>query len=89
MPATSSTSCIRSRYWRTNARQRGSGAASAKRFGPYFARRSATSAVVRPLWTSTWSSSATPSGVSVNHFLSGSPFPVRGATVVAIVLVSS
>ena len=34
MPAASRTICIGSWYWRTNACQRGSFAASAKRFGP-------------------------------------------------------
>ena len=38
MPTTSSTICIASRYWRTNARQRGSDFASANLFGPYCCR---------------------------------------------------
>ncbi len=59
IPATSSTICIGSRYWRTNARQRGSDAASANLFGPYFARRLSTSAAVRPAAGSTPNAAAT------------------------------
>ena len=38
--APTSTSCIRSRYWRRKARQPGSLASSASLFGPYRCRRS-------------------------------------------------
>ena len=48
MPATSRTICIGSRYCRTNARQRGSTAASANMFGPTDASREAASAPDRP-----------------------------------------
>ncbi len=53
MPTTSRTTCIASRYWRTNARQRGSGFVSANLFGPYFAERLSTSVVPRPCAAST------------------------------------
>ena len=43
MPAASRTTCMGSLYWRTKACQRGSFAASAKRFGPNLARRASTS----------------------------------------------
>ena len=48
MPATSSTICIGSGYWRTNACQRGSVAATANLFGPYCSSRAAASATARP-----------------------------------------
>src|SRR5829696_3676977 len=48
MPATSSTICIGSWYWRSNARQRGSAFASANLFGPYFWSRDAASAAESP-----------------------------------------
>ncbi len=51
--APSSTSCMRSRYWRANAFQPGSFASSASLFGPYFARRAFTSAVLSPTFGST------------------------------------
>src|SRR5436190_14048061 len=47
------TSCIRSRYWRRNARQPGSFFASASLFAPTSARRFSTSAVSRPFRGST------------------------------------
>ena len=52
-PATSSTICIGSRYWRTKARQRGSDFASANLFGPWRSRRAAASSAERPraAWT--------------------------------------
>src|SRR5262249_966847 len=53
MPTTSRTICIASWYCRTNARQRGSGFASANLFGPYFSARPATSAAPRPCAAST------------------------------------
>ena len=71
MPTTSSTICIRSRYWRTNARQRGSVFASANLFGPYCSRRAVASAVVRPAWTSTPSCLATSSPESANQAVVG------------------
>ena len=49
MPATSRTICIGSAYWRANCCQRDAFLASAKVFGPYFARRASASAVVRPV----------------------------------------
>ena len=48
MPAASRTICIGSLYWRAKACQRGSFAASAKRFGPNLARRASTSDAARP-----------------------------------------
>ena len=48
IPTTSRTICIASRYWRTNAFQRGSGFASANLFGPYRVSREAASAAARP-----------------------------------------
>ena len=46
--APTSTSCIRSRYWRRNACQPGSFSASTSLFGPYSARRRSTSAASEP-----------------------------------------
>ncbi len=48
-----STSCMRSRYWRRNARQLGSLASSARRLGPNRARRATTSPALRPTARST------------------------------------
>ena len=51
--APSRTSCIRSWYWRRNARQPGSFSASASLFGPTSARRRSTSAASSPVREST------------------------------------
>ena len=71
IPATSRTICIGSRYWRTNARQRGSGVASANLFGPWRSRRAAASAAVSPCAGSTSSAAATSSAGRANHERSG------------------
>ena len=47
------TSCIRSRYWRRNARHAGSLASSASLLGPYCCRRWVTAAELRPTAGST------------------------------------
>ena len=67
MPATSSTICIGSPYWRRNARQRGSVLASANLFGPYCWSRFAASAAVSPRAGSTPSRCATSSPLRVNQ----------------------
>ncbi len=51
--APTSTSCIRSRYWRRNECQPGSFASSASLFGPYCARRFSTSPASSPDFGST------------------------------------
>ena len=64
MPATSSTICIGSLYWRRNARRRGSFSASANLLDPNFARRASTSASDRPFAASTpWAASASASAI--------------------------
>src|SRR4051794_15462998 len=67
--AASRTSCIESRYWRRNARQRGSGRASTNRFGPISASRRSASAPARPTWTSTSSSRVASSAGSACHLV--------------------
>src|SRR6478672_2621260 len=84
MPATSRTICIGSRYWRTNARQRGSPSVATNAFGPYCSSRFAASSEARPACVSTPSSPATSSPLNANHCLSS--FAAWGAgAVVAIV----
>ena len=53
MPATRSTICIGSAYWRVNGCSCEAFLASSKAFGPTLARRASASAVVRPRSTST------------------------------------
>ena len=53
MPATSSTSCMRSLYWRTKTRQPGSFSPSANLLDPYVARLEVTSAARSPTLAST------------------------------------
>ncbi len=83
MPATSRTICIGSRYWRTNARHRGSVAAATNAFAPYFSRRPAASAAASPACVSTPSAWATTSLSSANHCLSS-----RGAGAGAAVAIA-
>src|SRR6478752_7463578 len=87
IPATSRTTCIGSRYWRTNARQRGSVSAATKAFGPYFSSRVPTSAGESPACSSTPSSWATASPASANHCLSWDR--AGGGAVVAIAVSKS
>ena len=63
--APSSTSCIRSRYWRANACQPGSFFASASLFEPNFARRWVTVASSSPCGRSTSTLAQASSAVSV------------------------
>src|SRR6185369_11603330 len=81
----SRTICIGSRYWRTNARQRGSVSAATKAFGPYVSSRVPASAGESPACASTPSSAATASPSSANHCLS-SVWAGGGAAAVAIVV---
>ena len=85
IPATSRTICIGSSYWRTKARQRGSVAATVKRFGPYSSNRAAATSAARPATASTSSSLATSSGGSVYQRSSGRLWRPGASTVVAIV----
>ena len=75
--APTSTSCMRSRYWRRNACQPGSLASSASLFGPYRCRRSTTSAALRPAAGSTSSRRQTSSAES----------PYQSASVSGVTLV--
>ncbi len=71
MPATRSTICIGSAYWRVNGCQRDAFFASANVFFPYFARRASASADVRPTAGSTSRRLAASSGVSAYQATSG------------------
>src|SRR3954447_4486061 len=86
MPATRSTICIGSWYWRSKARQRGSAFASANLFGPYFCRRDAASAAVSPRTGSTSIEAATCSPGRSYHFPSEPLVAAAGATVSVIAL---
>ena len=72
-PAASRTICIRSVYWRRNARQRGSAVPASNLFGPNRSARKATSAELRPECSSTFSTCRTPLALSVCH--TGAPSP--------------
>ena len=87
IPATSRTICIGSRYWRTNACQRGSVSAATKALAPYFSSRVDASAGASPACASTPSAWATTSLGSANHCLS-SCGAGAGAAVVAIAVSS-
>ena len=70
-PATRSTSCIGSAYWRVNASRRDAFFVAAKALEPYVARRASTSAAVRPVAGSTLSGFAASSGASAYHATTG------------------
>src|SRR3954471_9948530 len=82
-PAASRTICIGSWYWRRNACQRDSAFASVNLFGPWRARRSAASALVRPLSGSTPRSRTAPSSESTCQ-TGASVVGVEGLSVIAI-----
>ena len=83
MPAASSTICIGSRYWRKNARQRGSASPAASLFGPHRRARAAASAVLRPRCPSAPSERRTWPAPSVCHASSPAAAgrPHRGVSV--------
>ena len=64
MPATSSTICMRSWYWRTKTFQPGSFSPSANLLGPYWSRRAVASAPESPVLASTPAWARASSGLS-------------------------
>src|ERR1700759_2067972 len=72
-PAPSRTSCIRSAYWRTNARHRGSVLPASNALSPNRSARAAASAEVRPCCPSTCSACSTWSVRSVCQIGPSSP----------------
>ena len=83
--APTSTSCMRSSYWRRNAFQPGSFASSASLLSPYCCWRACTSAALSPVAGSTSSCAQTASAASRYHSVRSSPGAPGGAgTVVAV-----